>query len=158
MAKLSQSDDATAGGEQASAPPVTQYRIPLVEEELQVSKRVVETGKGVRVHKTITEHEQIVDLPLKHDELNVERVLVGTLIEGNALPTVRYEGDMMIVPVFEEVLLIRKQLRLKEEIRITRHQRELHEPQTILLKTETATVERFDETPTAAPTSSTKGE
>ena len=137
---------------------MSQLRIPLVEEQLQVSKRVVDTGKGVRVHKTVTEHAELVDLPLMHDELTVERIAIGTLIEEGTLPTVRYEGETMIVPVLEEVLLVKKQLRLKEEVRITRHQRELHEPQSILLKSETATVERFDETPTAAPTSSTKGE
>lgn len=133
-------------------------RIPLLAEQLNVSKRIVDTGKGVRVHKTVEERAELVDLPLLHDELLIEHIAIGTLINDDAIPTTRYEGETMIVPVLEEVLLVHKQLRLKEEIRITRQQRERHAPQTILLKTETATVERFDESPTVAPTSSSKGE
>lgn len=157
MAKLTQDIETPHSGSQARQEQANQIRIPLVEEQLQVSKRLVETGKGVRVHKAVSEQAQIVDLPLIHDEITVERVAIGAVISGEVLPAVRHEGDTMIVPVFEEVLLIKKQMRLKEEIRITRHKRELHAPQTIILKTEIATVERFDETPTAAPTSSIKG-
>ena len=38
--------------------------IPVIREELEVGKRVVETGKGVRVTKTVSEREGVVDEPL----------------------------------------------------------------------------------------------
>jgi uncharacterized protein (TIGR02271 family) len=157
MAKRSQHTE-TFLADAALGQQVQQIRIPLVEETVQVSKRIVDTGKGVRVHKTVSEHAQVVDLSLLQDELLIEHIAVDTLMTGEILPVMRYEGETMIVPVFEEVLLVQKQVRLKEEIRITRRRRERHAPQTILLKTETATVERFEETPTAAPTTSSKGE
>jgi stress response protein YsnF len=50
-----------------------------------------------------------------------------------------------VVPVLEEVLVVQKQLRLKEEVRITRHRREAHAPQTIVLRSEEVEVERFDD-------------
>ena len=158
MAKPSQDKDRADSGQGRTEPTQNRVRIPLLAERLHVSKRVVDTGKGVRVHKTVNEHSQVVDLPLLHDEIQIEHIAIGTLISDDTIPTMRYEGETMIVPVLEEVLLVSKQLRLKEEIRITRQQRERHAPQTILLKTETATVERFDESPTAAPTLSSKGE
>jgi hypothetical protein len=36
-------------------------------------------------------------------------------------------------------------LRLKEEVRITRHKREVHQPQTVSLRAEHIAVERFDQ-------------
>ena len=135
-----------------------EIRIPVVQETMDVSKKVVETGSGVRVTKTVTEHEQVVDLALMHDEVTVEHVAINSIVDAASRPGVRYEGNTMVVPVFEEVLLVEKQLRLKEEVRITRHQRERHQPQTVVLKTETATVERFNESPAAGPTSSSQGE
>lgn len=122
-----------------------QVVIPVIQEQLQVDKRVVDTGKGVRVHKTVSEREQVVDQPLLQDELIVERVPVGQLLADSPLPTARYDGDTLVVPVFEEVLVVAKQTRLKEEVRITRRKRETHAPQTVLLKSEQVSVEHFDE-------------
>jgi uncharacterized protein (TIGR02271 family) len=119
--------------------------IPVWHEELQISKHVVDTGKGVRVHKTVSEREQIVDQPLLHDELTIEHVPIGQMIADGQPPAMHYDGDTLVVPILEEVLVVQKQLRLKEEVRITKRRREMHAPQTILLKSEQVSVERFDE-------------
>ncbi len=65
--------------------------IPVISEKLKVHKRNVETGKGVRVRKTLSEREQIVDQPLVREEVTVERVEINEVIEDSEIPTTRYE-------------------------------------------------------------------
>lgn len=124
-----------------------QMNSPVMQEELHVGKRPVDTGKGVRIHKTVSTQEQVIDEPLFHDELEVEHVPVDLPVAGSDVPRMRYEGDTLVVPVLEEVLVLQKQLRLKEEVRITRHKREVHAPQSVNVRSEQVTVERFDERP-----------
>jgi len=112
--------------------------VPVIAEELDVQKRVVETRK-VRVTNVIHEHETVVDEPLFRDEVEVERVLVHQPIEEPI--TVRYEDDTIIVPIMEEVLVVQKQLILKEELRIRKRHVETHQPQQVTLHREEAHVE-----------------
>jgi uncharacterized protein (TIGR02271 family) len=123
----------------------TQMSFPVMEEELHVDKRTVETGRGVRIHKTVSQREQTIDQPLIHDELLVEHVPVGRVIAEEAPPRMRYEGDTLIVPVLEEVLVVQKQLMLKEEVHIRRQQRTVANPQSVILRSEQVMVERFDD-------------
>jgi uncharacterized protein (TIGR02271 family) len=118
---------------------------PVRQEQLHVDKRVTDTGRGVRVHKTVLEREQVVDEPLMHDEIAVEHIPVGAVVSHSDPPRMRYEGDTLVVPVLEEVLVVQKQLRLKEEVRITRHRHESHAPQTVTLRSEKVVVERFEQ-------------
>lgn len=123
----------------------TQLRFPVMHEELQVSTRTVDTGRGLRIHKTVSEREQVVDDPLWREELAVEHVPVDRVITGDEVPQTHYEGDTLVVPVLEEVLVVQKQLVLKEEVRITRQRHPMHQPQKVLLRSEQIQVERFDE-------------
>ncbi|QDZ30700.1 DUF2382 domain-containing protein [Noviherbaspirillum sp. UKPF54] len=118
---------------------------PVLEEQMQVEKRIVDTGRGVRLHKTVAERERLLDEPLRRDELVVEHVPVGQIVQEAAPPQARYEGDTLVVPVLEEVLMVQKQLLLKEEVRITRRQHQVREPQSVVLRSEQVAVERFDE-------------
>lgn len=124
--------------------PSEQMRIPVIEEAITVGKRRVETGRGVRVHKHVEQREETIDQPLMRDELVVEHVPVGRLVKEDEVPHTRYEGDTMVLPVFEEVLVVQKQLMLKEEVRITRRQHEVHAPQKVVLRSEQVKVERFE--------------
>jgi len=126
-------------------PGTTVQTIPVLQEELQVSKRAVDTGKGVRLHKTVREREHIVDLPLLQDELVVEHTAVDKILETGQQPATRYEGDTLVVPVLEEVLVVEKRIRLKEEIRITLHRHETHSRQKVVLRSEEISIEAFDE-------------
>jgi uncharacterized protein (TIGR02271 family) len=103
-----------------------------------VQKQVVETRK-VRISKVTHEHETVVDEPLFRDEVEVERVLVNRPIEEPI--TVRYEDDTIIVPIMEEVLVVQKQLMLKEELRIHKRHVETHQPQQVTLRREEAHIE-----------------
>ena len=72
-----------------------------------------------------------------------ERVELNQELDGPV--AVRYEGDTMIVPILEEVLVVQKRLVLKEEIRITRRRREFHAPQSVVLRREHAAVGRIED-------------
>lgn len=132
---------------QSASDESAQMRFPLMEEELHVDKRTVDTGRGVRLHKTVSEREQLIDQPLRRDELVVEHVPIGRVVPDTEVPQVRYEGDTMIVPVLEEVLVVQKQLLLKEEVRVTRQQQQVAMPRSVVLRSEQISVERFDEHP-----------
>lgn len=118
----------------------TDAAIPLVEERLEVGKREVQTG-GVRVSTRVREREEVVDLPLKREAVEVERVAVGRVVE--TVPEVRREGDTLIVPLVEEVLVVEKRLVLREEVRVTTRRSLAHQPQRVKLRSEEAEIERL---------------
>ena len=120
-------------------------RIPVVEEQLTVGTRVVETGRGVRIHKTISEQPVVIDERLVRDEMEIERVPGDRIVALEDKPVTRYEGDTLVVPVFEEVLVVERRLRIKEELRITRIRHEERYQNTVSLKAEQVEVERFDD-------------
>ena len=91
--------------------------VTLVVEQLEVGTRTVETGR-VQVAKRVVETEQSVELPLRREEVSIERVSINRAV-AHAEP-IRQEGDVTIVPVYEEVLVVTRQLMLKEELRLSR--------------------------------------
>jgi uncharacterized protein (TIGR02271 family) len=117
-----------------------ELRVPIVEERLNVSKRVRETGR-VRITKHVETRQEVVDEPLLREEVEVERVLVDRYVDAPV--PVRSEGDTTIVPVLEEVLVIEKKLLLKEELHITRRRTEHRQPQDVTLRSERVEVERL---------------
>jgi stress response protein YsnF len=114
--------------------------LPVVAESVIVQKHTRITGR-VRISKTVHEREEVVDEPLLRRTVHVERVPINRVVEDEV--PVRYEGDTIIVPVLEEVLVVEKRLMLKEELHITQQQEELRQPQRIVLRTEDITVERL---------------
>ena len=113
--------------------------VPLVAETVEVGKRTVETGK-VRIRKTVKATERVVDEPVFEETVEVERVAINRPIPEAIGP--RQEGDTLIVPLLEEVLVVEKRLILREEVRITRRRVERRNPQTVILRSEEAEVER----------------
>ena len=116
-----------------------QQSIPLAREELEVGKRKVETGR-VRIHKVVREHEELIDTPLMHEEIDVQRVPVNRELDAPAQP--RQEGDVLIVPVVEERLVVQKRLVLVEELHVRRRAVERPHQQRVVLRSEEAMVER----------------
>ena len=113
--------------------------VPLAREEIEVEKRTVERGR-LRVRKTVQSREEIVEQPLQHDEITVERVTVNREIDAPLQP--RYERDALVIPVIEEVLVTRKQLVLKEEIYIRRRCVESLHQERVTLRSEDVEIER----------------
>jgi len=114
--------------------------IPVLEETLDIQKRRVETD-AVRLTKVVREREELVDEPLLSDEVTVEHIAVNRIVEGP--PATRQEGNTLIIPVLEEVLVVEKRLILKEEVHITTQRVEAHAPQTVTVRREEVTVERL---------------
>ena len=113
---------------------------PIIQEEAFLDKRVVETGK-VRISKRISEHEQIIDEPLFREQVTVERVPVNQYVD--LMPQVRHEGDMMIIPVVQEQLVVQKRLVLVEELRVRKQVVETHQPQSVTLRREDVDIRRI---------------
>jgi len=116
--------------------------VPVVAEHLDVQKRKVEAG-GVRIRKTVSEREEVVDEPLMREEVQVRRVPVNRVVEGPV--PVRHVGNTMIVSLLEEVLVVEKRLMLKEELHITKEQVESYRPQRVMLRSEEAVIERVED-------------
>jgi uncharacterized protein (TIGR02271 family) len=114
--------------------------IPVIEESVQVDKRVVESG-AVRITKVVSEQDVPVDIPLIHEEHDIQRVPVNEYVDTPP-PPVRYEGDTMIIPVVREVLVVQKRLLVVEELHITKTQVEQHDTQQITLRKEEVIIER----------------
>lgn len=109
-----------------------------------VALSLAELAGTQRVHKTSSEKEETVDVPLLREQVEVERVKVDRVAEGSE--AVRQEGDTIIVPVVEEVLVVRKELRVVEEVRIRKTRTEKRDPQTVVLRKEEAHVEALGDT------------
>lgn len=123
-----------------SAPVVVEEEIiPLAEERLRIHRRTVETGR-VRIEKKVHTRSETVDEPLLRQDVEIEHVPVGQVIDGPV--SIRQEGETTIIPVVEERLVIRKELVLKEEIRITPRRSETREPQQVALRSEEVVVVR----------------
>jgi uncharacterized protein (TIGR02271 family) len=117
--------------------------IPVVEERLEVSRERVETGR-VRITKSVEAREVVVDDPLKRESVRVEHVPINQVVTG-AVPQVREEGDVTVIPILEERVVTRTELVLVEEVRIHRDHSEYHDPQRVTLRKEVVAVDRFGE-------------
>jgi uncharacterized protein (TIGR02271 family) len=113
--------------------------IPVVAEAVKVDRRWVETGK-VRINKVVHQEEQSVETSLLRDVVDVKRVPIDRMID-RPVP-IRNEGETLIIPVVEEVLVVEKRYILKEEIHVTQRQEQVQTSQTVPLRREEVTVER----------------
>ncbi len=113
--------------------------IPVVEEALEVSKRTVATGKVV-LRKTVQAFEQALNETLAVRTFEVDRVALNQTVD--AVPPVRQEGAMTIYPVVQERLVLRKELVLIEEIRVTQRDTDVLDTRVVTLHREQIDVER----------------
>jgi uncharacterized protein (TIGR02271 family) len=114
--------------------------VPVLVEELEVQKQLVETGK-VRITKVVHERETLVDEPLWRDHVTITRVPMERVVEGPV--PVREEKGTTIFSVVEEVLVVEKRWMLREEIHIRKERLETHQPQRITLRSEEVQIARI---------------
>lgn len=93
-------------------------RIPVIEERARVDKQVVERAV-VRISTSIRQSEHVIAETLRHEEVEIRRVPVNK--EVDTMPSVRQEGDMVVIPVVEERAVVVKRLVLIEELHVHRH-------------------------------------
>lgn len=123
----------------AAQPASAEAVLPLVEEQAVLHKHEVTTGR-VRVRVHTEQQTEFVTADLAEDQIEVERIPIGRPVDHP--PDIRTEGDVTIVPVLEEVLVVERRLMLTEEIRI-RRRRDVETVQTpVTLRRQVAAVER----------------
>lgn len=133
-----------------SPPPKDRSRdqvIPIAEETLQIGIHERVAGR-VRVRTTTDIVEELARADLRSETVDVTRVPIDRPVD--VPPQVRTEGDVVIVPVVEEVLVVEKRLVLREELHIRRSTtvEQLEVP--VELRRQRATIERLpgDDVPT----------
>lgn len=96
-----------------------QLVVPVREEVLVSTTHPIELGE-VLIHKRVetVPYETIVDVT--RDDIDIQRVTINRAVD--AVPGPRQEGQTLVIPVVEEVLVTEKRLMLREEIRVTRRQ------------------------------------
>jgi uncharacterized protein (TIGR02271 family) len=128
-----------AGRNPGTGPNRADTTIPVLAEELELARQREETG-ALRVRVEVDrQHETLTDDAL------VERVSVTRVPRDVAVPAAQApwtEGETLVVPVYEERIVVERRLVLKEEIRITRHAQRTPVEAQALVRRERAVVER----------------
>ena len=119
--------------------PISVLTVPLLAETAVIDKETITTGT-VRVSTRVEERQELVRAALQHTDVVIERVEVGRAVQ--VAPEVRMDGDVLIYPIVEEVLVVEKRLVLKEELRISRRSYVEDVEREITLRSEHADVER----------------
>jgi len=113
--------------------------LQLFAEEAAVSRKTIESGR-VRVSKVTRTRDQLIDELLARTNVEVTRIPVGRVID--AIPPVKNDADLTIIPVVEETLVVERRLVLKEEVHIRRVQTTERYQETVKLRYQTAEVTR----------------
>jgi stress response protein YsnF len=117
--------------------------IPMVEERAVVHTRKRLTGV-VRVRTVVDEDEQVIDQPLRTEQVEVKRIPLGDRWVEAPVP-VRHEGDTTIVTLHEEVVVVETRLRAIEEVHLIRREATTRStPKRVTLRREQAVIEHLD--------------
>jgi len=93
-------------------------RVPVIEEEIHVDKHTRQAGE-VSVNKHVVQEQVNVPVQVTHEEVTINRVPVDRAVQpGDRIVD---EGDVIRVPVTEEVVTVDKEVRVVEEIEIRKH-------------------------------------
>ena len=117
----------------AAESPDAGLTLPLIEEQVAVSKRLQEKGT-LRLEKRVIQRSETVEMPLTSVEWDVQHVPVDRMV--TEVPPVRQEGDTTIYSLVEERVVMTRQLVLREEVHVTRRERTTVEPVTYTLQKE----------------------
>ena len=115
--------------------------MPLAEETMRVEKRESVSGT-VRVRTVVDTVQELARANLQMESVEVTRVPVNEVVEKP--PDIRTEGDVTIVPVFEEILVVEKRLLLREELHIRRHRSTEEVTVPVTVRKQRALVDRID--------------
>lgn len=98
-----------------------EMRVPVVEEELAIGKRTVETG-GVRVHKEVTQQPIEEDINLHEEHVTVERRPVDRPADPADLRA--FENQTVEMHEMAEEAVVEKRARVVEEVVVGKESRE----------------------------------
>jgi uncharacterized protein (TIGR02271 family) len=115
--------------------------VPVVEEEIAAGVRPVKTG-AVRVEKHVERRIRRVETSLLQEEVEIRRLPINRVVAE--VPVVRKNGNVVIVPVVEEELVVTRRLVLKEEIHLIKRRRRSRFKKEFPVEKERAEVRRLD--------------
>ena len=114
--------------------------VPVVEEQLDIG--IARQARGaVRVRIEVDERPERIEGHEYAYTASVSRVVREVAVDDVRAPW--KEGDTLVVPVYEERVVVQRQLVLKEEVRIDRHASRVPVDETVPLRSERAIVERL---------------
>ena len=114
--------------------------VPVLEETAEVQKRQFQSG-GVRVSKVVHERQEQVDTSTVRERVDVRREPVDEFVTEPE--QARQEGEQTIIPIYEEVVVVAKRLRLKERLIITKRRETEAQSEPVALRREAVVVERL---------------
>jgi len=115
-------------------------RVPVMEEELLVSKTQQEEGR-VRLHKEVVEERQTLTVPVSREEVHIERVAVSSNVPADA--DAFTERDIS-VPLMGEEVVTAKRAHVVEEVRLRKDQVTQTEQVTDSVRKERVVIEGTD--------------
>jgi uncharacterized protein (TIGR02271 family) len=111
--------------------------LQLLAEDATVERQTVETGR-VRVATVTHTRDHLIDELLARTSVEVKRVPIGRVID--AIPPVKDDADLTVIPIVEETLVVERRLVLKEEVHIRRRKTTERYQETVQLRHQTAEV------------------
>jgi stress response protein YsnF len=117
-------------------------RIPLHVEEISVSRRAIKNA-DVQIALITGTREQLIDEELTRVRAEIQRVPIDRTVE--IVPPIRQEGDITIIPVVEEVIVVERRLVLKEEVRVRRVSTKEQHQETVVLRRQEAVITREEQ-------------
>ena len=96
---------------------VDEVSLPIVEERVRVDK-VLRDGHTVTVRTRVREEQVALTEDLRKETVEVRRVPMDKVVDEVAPP--REKKDVTIIPVYEERLVVTRQLVLVEEVHLVR--------------------------------------
>lgn len=119
-----------------------EIKVPIVEEQLQIGKRVVEGG-GARVRTRVEERPVEESVTLREEQAHVERTPVNRPIEAADAETAFKEGTIE-VETYAEVPVVAKEARVVEEVHIGKDVQEREETVRDVVKRTEVDVDELD--------------
>ncbi len=118
--------------------PLDSTIIPVIEERVRVDIQQEIIGK-VSISKNVTTETVLIQEPYTQENVTVERVAVNEYVDV-APPAIRYEGDITIVSVLQEVLV--KKILVIEELHIAKRSDRSSQDKEVILRKESIDVNR----------------
>ena len=115
------------------------FKINVLKEQLSIEKKLVEKAT-VEITKKVIEENETAAVDLFSEDVEITNVPFNTYVA--VAPTVRHEGNTIIIPVLKEVLVVEKKLLLVEEIHITKSTSVKQHKQTVALKKQQVIINR----------------
>lgn len=110
------------------------------EEHVHARTKTRETGR-VRARVVTETRDEPIDATGWRETVDVERVPVGRVVD--APQGVRDEDGVVVIPVYEEVLVVERRLVLREEVRLTTRREPVPGPASVPLRRQHVEIDRL---------------